>query len=64
MNAPKFRVNWDNGRSGCGTFPYTFDTEQEAQAFADDWAAESNARDGCDPDSDDCYSAEVIQVEE
>jgi hypothetical protein len=59
---PKYKVNWDNGKEACGTFPYVFDTEADAQAFADEWMHESNVRDGCDPD--DGYSAEVIEVPE
>lgn len=64
-----FRVNWDNGAEACGTFPYRFATEQEAQAFADEWANERNwvdlrltskqvERRG----GEGCYTAEVIDM--
>lgn len=42
-----FKVNWDNGASACGTFPDTFDTFEEADAFGKNWADESNLRDFC-----------------
>lgn len=30
-------INWDNGLNACGTWEhYLFDTEEEAQQFADD----------------------------
>jgi hypothetical protein len=32
-----YKVNWDNQVEACGTFPYEFDTEEDAQAFADNW---------------------------
>mgnify|MGYP006295388319 CR=1 FL=1 len=34
-------VNWDNGANACGTFPFRFATEEEAQAYADDWVSTS-----------------------
>ena len=43
----KFKVYWDNGASACGTFPYEFDTYEEADAFGKNWADESNLRDFC-----------------
>ena len=58
--AAKYQVNWDNGGNACGTFPNVFDTEEAAQAFADEWAAEMNAT---DPDACEDYTAEVIEVE-
>jgi hypothetical protein len=60
----KYKVNWDNGESACGTFPQVFDTEDDAQEFADSWVNEMCSRDGIDPDSEDAYFAEVIQVPE
>jgi hypothetical protein len=58
-----FRVNWDNGNDACGTFPEDHPTDEVAQAVADAWAAESNARDGLDPEAEGGYTAEVIPVE-
>ena len=64
----KYKVNWDNGSNACGTFPYVFDTEAQAQEFADNWASEMNAEAGIDPDDEDSedepYSAEPIEVED
>lgn len=57
-----YRVYWDNGAHACGTFPQTFATEKEAQQFAEEWAHECNVRDGIDPESEEGYSAEVIEV--
>ncbi len=66
-----FKVNWDNGGEACGTFPYTFDTEEEAQAWADGWARERNFEDlGFDEaeveerGGEGCYTAEVIEEED
>jgi len=66
----KYRVNWDNGNEACGTFPEVFETEEDAQAFADDWANEMNWEDlRLTPEQvdecggEDCYTAEVIEVE-
>lgn len=58
--ANTWKVYWDNGNHACGVFPYVFETEAEAQAFADEWSAESNMRDRRDPESEDCYSAEPV----
>lgn len=62
----KYRVNYDNGASDAGTLPWTFDTYEEADAYGNDWALECNVRDfGCeDPEDEDGYSYEVIEVEE
>lgn len=66
----KFKVVWDNGASASGEFPYVFDTEQEAQEFADNWADERNLEDigltvnqvnECGGEG--CYTAEVVEVE-
>lgn len=59
-----FRVNWDNGAHACGTFPDVFDTYEEAEAFASEWASECNLRDFGEAEPEgDCYTAEVIEVE-
>lgn len=67
----KYAVNYDNGASDAGTFKQRFDTEAEAQAWADDWANERNLMDlGLTPEQVDerggegCYTAEVIELEE
>lgn len=58
-----FKVNWDNGASACGTFPYDFDTYEEAKAFGEDWANESNLRDfGTMEPDEDCYTFDVIEL--
>lgn len=64
-----FKVLWDNGAEACGEFPYTFDTEEEAQAWADNWARERNFEDlGLDEaeveerGGEGCYTAEVIEA--
>lgn len=59
----KFAVSWDNGASACGTFPWRFDTEADAEAYGREWAYESNVRDFGDPDPLDGYSYEVIAIE-
>jgi hypothetical protein len=56
-----YRVNWDNGASACGTFPETFATEEDAQAFANAWMNEMNDN---EDDDERWYVAEVISVEE
>lgn len=58
-----FKVYWDNGASGCGTFPQVYETEAEAQAFADRWVAEMCAQDGLDPEGPEVYFAEVVPAE-
>ena len=67
----RFAVNYDNGASDAGTFSDRFDTEEEAQAFADIWAHERNLEDlGLTDEQVEelggagCYTAEVIEVEE
>lgn len=69
--ATKYAVNWDNGGSACGTFPDRFDTWEEAEGFANQWAAERNLEDPglTEADVDElggegCYTAEVIEVDE
>ncbi len=66
-----YKVNWDNGNSGCGTFPDVFQTEAEAEAFAENWARERNLEDLGLTDAEveecggeGCYTAEVIVVED
>jgi hypothetical protein len=66
-----YAVNWDNGSEACGTFPYRFDTEAEAQEWADNWMNERNSEDlGLTPEQveecggEDCYTAEVIELDE
>jgi len=67
----KYAVNWDNGAESCGTFPYRFDTEAEAEEFATNWTNERNFEDlHLTPRQVDnrggegCYTAEVIEIEE
>jgi hypothetical protein len=54
---PVYRVYWDNGAHACGTFPQKYARYEDAKAAADSWAAEMNAH----PESEDGYSAEVIE---
>ena len=54
-----YRVNWDNGASACGTFPETYETEDEAQRAAANIEAEMLAE-GIWADEGCC---EVIPVE-
>ncbi len=57
-----YKVYWDNGASACGTFSDIFDTYEEAEAFADQWADESNERDfGTRMPDVEGYSAEVVE---
>lgn len=56
-----YRVNWDNGAEACGTFPYTFSSEQDAEDFGNDWVAEMTAVSEPDPDYEDGYSFEIIE---
>lgn len=56
-------INWDNGNDACGTFPWEFETEEEAQAAAEDWVLEACADWGIDPESDEAPTAEAIAVE-
>ncbi len=62
----KYRVNWDNGAGDCGTFPWTFDTYEAADAHGRSWALESNLRDFGTEDPADVtpYSYGVIEVVE
>lgn len=55
-----YRINWDNGANACGTFPWTYATEEEAQRAAANIEAENLASDVWDEDG----SCEVISVEE
>jgi hypothetical protein len=64
--AIKWYVYWDNGANASGTLPGGFDTEAEAQAYADQWARERNLEDLGFTDADveerggeGCYAAEV-----
>jgi hypothetical protein len=54
-----YRVNWDNGASACGTFPETYETEDEAQRAATNIEAEMLAQDIWD----ETGCCEVISVE-
>lgn len=58
-----WKVNWDNGSNACGTFPQTFESEEAAQQFADDWSTVMNLMAGIDPDDGEAYFAEPIEVE-
>lgn len=62
MKTTAFKVSWDNGESACGTFPYEFATEQEAEDFGLNWQLEMNAIDGTSPE-DSGYTYEVDEVE-
>lgn len=57
-----YRINWDNGNHACGTFPQEYDTEEAAQAAADDILA-SNLADGTwsADDEEDGMGVEVIE---
>jgi len=54
-----YRVNWDNGAEACGTFPETYETEDEAQRAADAIEADNRAEGIWDEDG----CCEVIEVE-
>jgi len=58
----KFMVAWDNGAHACGTFPYEFDTWEQADTFGRDWAYESNVRDFGDPDPFSGYVYDIVEV--
>lgn len=58
----KFKVVWDNGASACGTFPYEFDSYEDAEDYGEDWATESNLRDFGEPDPENGYSFDVVEV--
>jgi hypothetical protein len=61
----RYKVIWDNGAEACGSFPYVFNTEQEAEDFGRNWQHEMCAIDGLDPDSDDPgYTYEVTEIED
>lgn len=61
----KYKVYWDNGSEACGTFPYTFDTEEEAMGFGENWVAEMTAlTTEIYLDEDEGYSFDVLEVEE
>lgn len=65
-------INWDNGASAAGTFPWKFETEEEAKVYGDN-LAEDNIAEGvwepegyCEPVwvpevSSDSTDAEVEQ---
>lgn len=58
-----YKVVWDNGHAS-GTLALTFDTEEAATAYAEDWYAEMVA---LDPDPEEAarvYEYEVIEVDE
>jgi hypothetical protein len=58
----KYKVLWDNGASACGSFPWLFDTWEEADAFGRNWAAEADAE--CPPpEGEDSASWDVEKVE-
>ena len=54
-------INWDNGAEACGTFTHLgqFDTEEAAQAVADDIEAENRAQGVWDDDG----FCEVVEIE-
>lgn len=45
-----YQIDWDNGAEGCGTFPWTFETEEEARTAADRIEAENRAQGVWDED--------------
>jgi hypothetical protein len=66
----KYYVKWDNGNGACGTLPQAFDTETEAQAYADEWAHQSNLevlgltdKDVEERGGEGCYTAQVVAVD-
>ena len=59
-----FKVYWDNGNGACGTFSLEFDEWEDADAYGKEWADESNLRDGIDPEEEDGYSYDVIEVQD
>ena len=59
----KWLVTWDNGNGACGSFPQEFDSWEDADAHGKEWADESNARAGIDPDVEDGYSYDVVEVQ-
>jgi hypothetical protein len=59
----KFKVDWDNGASACGTFSQVFDTYEQADAYGREWSDESNLRDFGTVDPDEAaYSYEIVEV--
>ena len=62
MSTTRYKVTWDNGASACGTFPYVFDTYQEADDYGREWADESNLRDFGTTEPEDGYSYDVIET--
>jgi hypothetical protein len=64
-NPNGYAVYWDNGAHASGVFSERFATEEEAQAFADDWVRDMTAISEADGYYDgEGYSAEVITAEE
>ncbi len=55
-----FAVNWDNGNGACDTFDERFESEQDAQDFADNWCRTMNSLEA----DYDGYTAEVIELED
>lgn len=59
-----WKVYWDNGSCACGIFPQVFDTEDEAQQFADNWSGEMSLIACLDPGGSCAYFAEPIEVDD
>lgn len=55
-----YRINWDNGADACGTFPWTYESEDEATLAASNIEAENRAEGIWDEDG----CCEVIEVQE
>jgi hypothetical protein len=55
-----YLINWDNGADACGTFPWEYETEAEAQRDADSITATNIAEGIWDEEGGGC---EVISVE-
>jgi hypothetical protein len=58
-----YKINWDNGNDACGTFPYEFSTEQEAEDFGNNWVVEMTALTPELDEEEDGYSFDVFEVE-
>lgn len=57
-----FAIYWDNGTSACGVFTDRFETEEDAQAFADDWVERMTSISEPLEEGEDGYTAEVIEA--
>lgn len=61
----KYLINWDNGANACGTFPWVFDTYEDAQAAADNILADNLAEGVWSlDDEEDGMGVEVVEEEQ